>query len=116
MEDREISDRVIQHVLTMSDKNLGEQTVTKLARFLGMDRYKLSREFKRQKGITVEYFLYREKMTRAAFLLMIRRNISIREVAKKLGFCTYDYFSRKFKQYYGVVPGKFKEFKTRNRE
>lgn len=116
METKEISDRVIQNVLTMSDKNLGVLTVTKLARILGVDRFKLSREFKRQNGITLDYFLFREKMTRAAFLLMIRRSISVREVAKKLGFCTSDYFIRKFKQYYGIVPGKFKEFRSRKQK
>jgi transcriptional regulator GlxA family with amidase domain len=46
MTDKEISDQVIQVVLNMPDRELGGLSVTKLARLLKVDRFKLSRQFK----------------------------------------------------------------------
>jgi AraC-like DNA-binding protein len=51
-------------------------------------------------------------MARAAFLLKTFEDITVKEVSRRIGFCTCDYFIRKFKQYYGVAPGRYKEFKT----
>ena len=115
MTDKEISDRVIQVVLTLPDRELAVLSVTELARILEVDRFRLSRQFKRQKDMTLECFLFKEKMTRAAFLLMVR-SIAVKEVARRLGFCTCDYFIRKFREYYGIVPGQFKEFRMQRSE
>jgi AraC-like DNA-binding protein len=115
MTDKEISDQVIQVVLNMPDRELGGLSVTKLARILEVDRFRLSRQFKRQKDMTLECFLFKEKMTRAAFLLM-GRSTAVKEVARRLGFCTCDYFIRKFREYYGIVPGQFKEFRMQRSE
>lgn len=115
MTDKEISDQVIQVVLTLPDRELAVLSVTKLARILEVDRFRISRLFKRQKGMTLECFLFKEKMTRAAFLLMVR-SIAVKEVARRLGFCTCDYFIRKFREYYGIVPGQFKEFRMQRSE
>ncbi|NIM10761.1 MAG: helix-turn-helix domain-containing protein, partial [Candidatus Aminicenantes bacterium] len=112
MTDKEIPDQVIQVVLTLPDRELAGLSVTKLARILKVDRFKLSRQFKRQKDMTLECFIFKEKMTRAAFLLM-GRSIAVKEVARRLGFCTCDYFIRKFREYYGIVPGQFREFRIR---
>ena len=34
-------------------------------------------------------------------------------MAERIGFCSPDYFIRKFRQFYGVVPGKYSEFKAK---
>jgi AraC-like DNA-binding protein len=114
MEDKTISQQVIRHVLTMQDEEFAELSVGELARLFEMDRYKLSRQFKSQTGMTLEEFLYKEKMTRAAFLLLAYRDITVKKVAERIGFCSQDYFVRKFRQFYGVVPGKYSEFKAKH--
>ncbi|MGD2089054.1 MAG: helix-turn-helix transcriptional regulator [Candidatus Aminicenantes bacterium] len=112
MEEKIIFDRVIQRVLSVSDEEFADLSVSRLALFFNMERSKLSRQFKRQLNITLESFLFREKMSRAAFLLMANRNITVKEVAEKLGFCACDYFIKKFKGYYGTRPGSYKEIKN----
>lgn len=113
MEEKEISNQVIRHVLTMVDKEFAAISVGKLAQLFEMDRYKLSRQFKSQTGMTLEEFLYKEKMTRAALLLLAYKDINVKKVAERIGFCSPDYFIRKFRQFYGVVPGKYSEFKAK---
>lgn len=113
MEDKTISQKVIRHVLTMVDEEFAVISVGELARLFEMDRYKLSRQFKSQTGMTLEEFLYKERMTRAALLLLAYKDITVKKVAEKMGFCSPDYFIRKFKQFYGVVPGKYSEFKAK---
>jgi AraC-like DNA-binding protein len=106
--------QVLQHVLTAPDEEFGEFSVGTLAHSFNIDRFKLSRQFKRQTNMTLEHFLFKEKMARAAFLLKAYRNIPIKEIAVRIGFSTSDYFIQKFKEYYGVVPGKYREFKAPN--
>ena len=82
MEDNTISQQVIRHVLTMVDEEFAAISVGKLAQLFEMDRYKLSRRFKNQTGMTLEEFLYKEKMTRAALLLLAYRDITVKKVAE----------------------------------
>lgn len=112
MASKNISDLVIQHVMTVPDEEFADLSVSTLAYSFKIDRYKLSRQFKRQTNMTLEHFLYKEKMSRAAFLLKTHDGIKVKEVSEIIGFCTCDYFIRKFKEYYGLLPGKYKEFKT----
>ena len=113
MDDKPMVERIIQYVLTMADEEFAGLSVGKLAQLFEMDRYKISRQFKSQTGMTLEEFLYKEKMTRAALLLLAYRDITVKKVAERIGFCSPDYFIRKFRQFYGVVPGKYSEFKAK---
>lgn len=107
-----VYDQVVEYVMSVTDEEFADLSVAVLAYSLKIDRYKLSRQFKRQSDMTLEEFLFKEKMARAAFLLKAFMDITVKEVAELIGFCTCDYFIRKFKQYYGVPPGRYKEFKT----
>jgi AraC-like DNA-binding protein len=113
MTDKEISEVVVQRVMNMENSELAALSVNKLSRLFDIDRCKLSRQFKRQKEMTLECFIFREKMTRAAFMLMGNPDITVREISERIGFCTSDYFIRKFRKFYGIVPGKFREYRTR---
>ncbi|MGD2093163.1 MAG: AraC family transcriptional regulator [Candidatus Aminicenantes bacterium] len=116
MDDKPMVERIIKYVLTMVDEEFAGLSVGKLAQWFEMDRFKLSREFKNHTGMTLEEFLYKEKMTRAALLLLAYKNITVKKVAEKIGFCSKDYFIRKFRQFFGVVPGKYSEFKAKRSE
>jgi YesN/AraC family two-component response regulator len=110
--DNNVYDRVVEHVMSVTDEQFANLSVAVLACLLKIDRYKLSRQFKRRSDMTVEEFIFKEKMARAAFLLKTFEHITVKEVSRRIGFCTCDYFIRKFKQYYGVAPGRYKEFKA----
>lgn len=111
-----VYDRVVERVMSVTDEEFADLSVAVLACWLKIDRYKLSRQFKRQSDMTVEEFIYKEKMARAAFLLKAFEDITVKEVSRRIGFCTCDYFIRRFKQYYGVAPGRYKEFKAARHE
>lgn len=109
--DNNVYNRVVEHVMSVTDEEFANLSVEVLAYSLNINRFKLSRQFKRQSDMTLEEFLFKEKMARAAFLLKTFEDITVKEVSRRIGFCTCDYFIRKFKQYFGVAPGRYKEFK-----
>lgn len=111
MEHNDVSERVIQRVMSAGDEDFADFSVGTLAYSFSIDRYKLLRQFKRQTHMTVESFLLREKMARAAFLLKADGGVTVKEVAERIGFCTPDYFIRKFREFYGINPGRYREYK-----
>lgn len=111
MPDQDIADQIVQYVMTIPDEGLSGLTVSKLAYHFEIDRCKLSRDFKKQKNMTLDKFLTKEKMFRAAYYLVSDQETSIKDVSRKIGFCTSDYFIRVFRDYYGTVPGRYRELK-----
>ena len=110
--DNNMYNRVVEHVMRLADEEFANLSVAVLAHSFKLNRYKLSRQFKRQSDMTLEEFLFKEKMARAAFLLKTFEGITVKEVSRRIGFCTCDYFIRRFRQYYGVAPGRYREFKA----
>jgi len=110
------SERVIKYIATRCDEEFARLSVASIARKFKTDRYRLSRTFKAEKGVTLENYLLQEKMCRCAFLLMGDRSTTVKEVSSLMGFCTCDYFIQVFKKYFGIVPGQYKEYKTRRSE
>ena len=106
-------DLVVQYVMTLPIEQFAGLTVSKLAAHFKTDRFHLSRQFKKCKNMTLDSFIKREKMSRAAFMLLASNEIKVKEIAEIFGFCTCDYFIRTFRDYFGVVPGRYREFKTR---
>ena len=113
VEEETLSDRVIKFITTQEDEDFVGLSVSSLARKFKIDRSKLSRTFKAEKNMTLEFCLMQEKMFRCAFILMSDRDITVKEVSELMGFCTCDYFIQVFKKYFGIVPGQYKEYKTR---
>ncbi len=112
MTGKNVADQIIQYVMTVTDNEFANLSVCVLAYSFKIDRSKLSRQFKNTTNMTLEAFLFKEKMSRAAFLLKTYQDIKVKEVSEKIGFCTCDYFIRKFKEYYGIVPGRYRELKS----
>lgn len=112
MKNKNVYTQVVRHVMSVTDEEFASLSVSILAYSFKIDRYKLLRQFKSQTGMTLEHFLFTEKMNRAAFLLKTHGDITVKEVAERIGFCTCDYFSRRFKEYYGIVPGRYKQYKA----
>jgi two-component system response regulator YesN len=120
MKNPDIYDQVKKHIMSVPDEEFARLSVSTLAYRFNICRFKLSREFKLKNAMTLEQFLFTEKMARAAFLFNYHGNsIKVKEVAEKMGYCNSDYFIRKFREYYGIVPGQYKQYKTdisRNRK
>lgn len=83
-------------------------TVTELSRASGINYDRLSREFRRDFGITLKEFLTGE-LRRRAELLLADGTLSIKEVAAHLEFRSEFYFSRFFHRTTGMSPRNWRE-------
>lgn len=92
------------------DEELADLSVAKLADIFHMERTTLAREFKLHIKVTLVYYLCREKMMRAAFLLANRFDIPVLQVAERLGFCGCRHFSRIFEKFFGTDPRNYREY------
>ena len=60
-------------------------------------------------GETVNNFIIRKRIEKAASFLLHQKETSITEISETLGFTSLSSFSRAFKKFYGISPIEFKE-------
>ncbi|UUZ96637.1 AraC family transcriptional regulator [Paenibacillus sp. P25] len=77
------------------------------AEFSNMSRSYFSYIFKKEIGESFTHFVNRTKMEKARDLIM-KRNLKVYEAAEKVGIPDEAYFSKLFKKYIGVSPGKIR--------
>jgi AraC-like DNA-binding protein len=78
-------------------------TTLSLARAVGLSTSHLRRRFKAAFGRTPRAYLERVRMEEAARLIK-EGNLSIKEVARRVGYCDANNFSTAFKRFYGSSP------------
>lgn len=82
-------------------------TLKEVADHLALSPNYLGYFYKEETGEYFSDFLARKKMERAMELLA-NTSLKIYEVANRLGYASIPYFHSKFKEYFGVPPGKFR--------
>jgi AraC family transcriptional regulator of arabinose operon len=78
-------------------------TLKRLARETGQSVARLTREFRRHTGISVQVYLENFRLDRARQLL-VRTTLSLKEISGQTGFQSPFYFSQRFKQKTGKNP------------
>ena len=68
----------------------------------------LTRNFRRETGMTIRQYVDELVLSRAEQLLK-NTTLSIRDISDSLGFCDQFYFSRQFKKWYGVSPREYRQ-------
>ena len=91
-----------------SDQSLGENFSSFLAEKLGHEYTSLSRLFSQVEGITIEKFITRQKVERVKEFLFYDQ-LSLSEIAFKLGYSSAAYLSSQFKKETGMTPSEFKK-------
>ncbi len=76
-----------------------------LSKYVLMDKYTLSKEFKRLTGQTVVEYVNRYRCKMACEL--IADGLSVAESADRCGFSNMSFFTRVFKKYVGCLPSKY---------
>ena len=97
-----LSDQVTEFILQCRDDELAKLSVTKIADIFEVSESFLCRKFRVDKNITVGKYIFRERMFRAATLLIDKGQLTIKTLSETIGFYDYDYFIRTFKKFYGV--------------
>lgn len=82
-------------------------TVTELAERVGVSVAHLSREFKKETGLTVSGYIQNMKLDTAKNMLLYSE-FSPAEIATILAFSDQSYFTEVFREKYGMPPGKYK--------
>lgn len=104
-----LSVKVVEYVLTRNTDQLADLTVESIAAHLKVNRSHLSRSFRAEKNFTIEEFVFKIKIIRAASMLKDNPAITIKEVASQIGFSRCDYFISIFKRYFGTTPAKYRD-------
>jgi AraC-like DNA-binding protein len=102
-------DRVRIHELRdyLSQHYASPPTIPQLARMVGMNQTKLKAGFKQLLSVTVYEYILQARMEAAARML-IERDLSVAEIAHRVGYEYPANFSCAFKRYYGRLPREWK--------
>ncbi|MBE6700570.1 MAG: helix-turn-helix domain-containing protein [Ruminococcaceae bacterium] len=109
MEKASNSDFVIEAVKLVGDNYMSDITLKSMAQKLSVSPEHLSRTFKKETGFGFNEYLTLVRLQKAETMLREEDNISISHVSSKCGFNDSNYFSDKFKKYYGVSPLKYRK-------
>jgi AraC-like DNA-binding protein len=116
---KEIYTRLINKAEDYIERNLKESIcLADLAKNANLSDYHFHRMFKKYSSETVNEFVTRFKLERAAILLYVHPTISITDIAMDYGYSDSSTFSRTFKRHFGVSPIEYKKQQelTRNRK
>ena len=89
----------------MTDSDL---SVEDIASDLALSRVQLYRKVKAVTGCTPVDLLRKARLTRARQLLL-DSDLTVSEIAYRVGFTSPSYFTKCFKDEYGTVPGEARE-------
>lgn len=104
----------VQSVLDDLEKHIGDPTYSLegFIRSLPLNYDYVRKLFKKEVGVTPHEYLTRARMLRAKTILLSGvtnrySNYSVTQIAEACGYSEPLYFSRVFKQYYGVAPSHY---------
>ena len=105
-----IDQKLMTRIMESIEKNMdnAEYSVEELSSDVGMHRMNLYRKIQSLAGMTPSEFIRTMRLKRAAQLLRDDPNLSVSEVSDMVGFNTQKYFTKYFKEMFGVTPSQFR--------
>ena len=95
---------LIKDILNENFKN--PPSIKELSKLVGMNEQKLQKGFKYLFNQTINKYLRKERMEYAK-LLIIKGDMSIGEIAERVGYTNKSHFASRFKETYGLLPKDF---------
>jgi AraC-like DNA-binding protein len=86
-----------------------ELDMPKLHRLLGMSRSDLHRKLKAATGMSATAYIRHLRLHKAAQLLLEQPAVCILGIALEVGFNNHSYFTKRFREVFGVCPCTFRE-------
>lgn len=108
--------KVYENILSYIDINYKDQNLSLkgiASRFDMTDSY-LSRFFRNNSGVNFIDYITKKRMDEACRLLY-ETDLLVKDVMEKVGYIDLASFSRKFKQVYGISPGKYRSEKRKKK-
>lgn len=101
-------EKFIKKLQTVIDQDLKNPdfSAEAFAATVGMSRMQLHRKLKSLMGLSASEFIRKERLKRSADLLK-RENLNVSEVAYAVGFNDADYFTKCFKEEFGMTPSQY---------
>lgn len=90
-----------------------ELTAGSISSYVHYNEYYFMRVFKKYTGRTIVAFITEYRLEKAKELLQ-SNELTIEEVAYRVGFSATSYFSGKFKEFFHVTPGEFRKISLEN--
>ena len=101
---KKIENPIISKICTYINENLSSDiSLEQMAEYTNVSSFYLSKLFKEEKGVTFINFITDKRLEEAQKLLK-ETNLSIKEITAQIGYNDQNYFSRIFKNKYGVTP------------
>lgn len=101
----DIVEKTMQYIQENARINLDVKTISKQ---LFISESKLRKAFKEETGTTVGKYID-ELVFLQAKKLLVKKQLSIKEISRSLGFCDQFYFSRCFKTRYAKTPSEYRK-------
>ena len=90
-----------------------ELNLTRLSAVIGLSPNYLCTMFHRETGVKLGYYIKRSRLEKAAYLLETEQTL-IEDIAIRVGFANASYFSKQFKDEFGLSPRAYRaEFRNR---
>ena len=104
-----VDQKLMSRITGFLEQNMDntEYSVEQLASDVGMHRMNLYRKIQSLYGMTPSEFIRTMRLKRAAQIMTDDPNLNINEVADMVGFNTPKYFSKYFKEFFGVLPSQY---------
>ncbi|MDU1890094.1 MAG: response regulator [Dysgonomonas sp.] len=106
-----IDQRFLENAVTIVEANLNntEFDVNVWAKELNIGRSKLFQKIRDITGHTPNEYIIIIKMKKATLLLKENPEMTVAEIAYQVGFSSPGYFSKSFKEYYGMTPIQYRQ-------
>ncbi|EIE3873389.1 helix-turn-helix domain-containing protein [Staphylococcus pseudintermedius] len=103
--------RIIQAIEYMTNNLSTPYKVVTIAKMVDLSESQFRVLFKNYTGKNPQTYIYEYKMNMAADLLL-KSNLKINEIAFQLGYEDPNYFTRQFKQAYGLSPRAYRNYRN----
>jgi AraC-like DNA-binding protein len=98
---------VVEYILTRRHKELSTLDEMTLTRIFGVQRSYLTRRFKKEIHMALDRFIMQQRIMQAFFMIEECCDLSIRELAQRLGFHDPQNFSRQFHHLFLIDPDRY---------
>ena len=102
-------DEFLQEAIAIVEENLANHELDKndFAMKMNVSKSQLYKKLHHLTGLSPNEFVRNVRLKKAAYILSKGTNLQIAEIGFMVGFADPNYFSRKFKEFYGMTPSKY---------